>query len=194
MTDRAERTGSTAFAVAAAVMVTGVVSEELMGLTDLDVWPWAVAAGLSISMGVLRLGRRIEPAWPGLAKRVRLSASVAAAGSTVYVVTTLSHRAADVTGLTFPEPLQGLFVVSALAFLVGSVLATVLVGGGGWRTRAISRDACLLLMALGILLPIPLVGLLGADAPSRLPVVHVLVLALLTMLLAGRVSAHPRQP
>lgn len=168
-----------AFAVGAVVMLAGLLSEEIFGATDLDVWPWMVGAGIAVSLGLVWLAQSMRPEAPA----VRVLATVAGIGATVYVLTTLGFRTAAAADVALPPQLEGLFALSALLFLTCIVLACALAGVTLMRTDGVSAHAGMLLVGVGLLFLSSLTGLLAADPPSWLPTVSVTLLALLLLAL-----------
>jgi hypothetical protein len=97
-----------AFAVGAVVMVLGLLSEEVLSTTDLDVWPWMIAAGIAVAVGLVQLARTIRSE----ASAARVPATVAGIGAIVYVLATLTFRVAAAADATLPTQLEGLFALA----------------------------------------------------------------------------------
>jgi hypothetical protein len=174
-----------AFAVGAIVMIVGLLSEEVVSTTDLDVWPWMVAAGIAVSVGLVRLARTMRPE----ASAVRVLATVAGIGAIVYVLATLTFRAATAVDVALPTQLEGIFALGAVSFLSGIVLASLLAAIGLVRAAGVPRGASMLLMGMGVLFLSPLTGLLAVEPPGWLPTVSVTLLALLLLALTLRLRA-----
>jgi hypothetical protein len=173
------------FAVGAIVMVVGLLSEEVVSTTDLDVWPWMVAAGIAVSVGLVRLARTMRPG----ASAARVLATVAGIGAIVYVLATLTFRAAAAADLALPTQLEGVFALGAVLFLGGIVLASVLAAIALARTAGVPAGASMLLMGISLLFLSPLTGLLAVEPPGWLPTVSVALMALLLLALTLRLRA-----
>ncbi|CAN5613190.1 hypothetical protein BH23ACT6_BH23ACT6_28210 [soil metagenome] len=179
--------GASAFAVGAVVMLVGLLSEEVVGTTDLDVWPWILGAGIAVSVGLVRLAQSMRPeVWA-----VRVLATVADIGAMVYVLVTLSFRAAGAADIALPTQLEGLFVLSALSFLTGIVLASALAAIVLVRTDGVPASAGMLLGGMSLLFLSSLTGLLAVEPPGWLPTVSVALLALLLVALTLRLRTTP---
>ena len=176
--------------VAGAVMIAGLANAAVT--TPEAVWPWMMAGGVAIAVGLFRLASRLEgeAAWFGRTGRVL--ACIAGAGGFVYAAVAVSFLTADVAGVELPTPLEGLFGIGALAFLTGVILASVLLGGAALRHRTTSRAAGLLLLASGLLFLSPLPVLFGLDIPESLPIITVALLAIVQLLIGY--TLRPTEP
>jgi hypothetical protein len=170
------------------VMVVGLLSEEVLRTTDLDVWPWMIAAGIAVSIGLVQLARTMRPR----ASAARVLATVAGIGAIVYVLTTLTFRVAAAADVPLPPQLEGLFALGAVVFLAGIVLASVLFAIRLGRTAAVP-GASMLLMGISLLFLSPLTGLLAVAPPGWLPTVSVALLVLLLLALTLRLRAGWRE-
>lgn len=177
--------GATAFAVGAGVMTAGLLAEEVLGVTNLDVWPWMVAAGVAVSVALVRLARSTRPQ----ASVPRVLAMVGGAGAITYVLSTLIFRAAAASDAALPTQLEGLFVVGALLFLGGIVMASALIALALLRAPDVPTSVGMLLMGASLLFLSPLIGLLTVEPPGWFPTVSVSLLALLLLSLALRIRA-----
>ena len=95
MLDQLEHQSPTAFVVAGVVMVVGLVVEGLLTVVGVGIWPWMVAAGIAVSMGLLGLYPQLKADNPRLARTGAAFAAIAGGGASIYVIVMVSFRVAD---------------------------------------------------------------------------------------------------
>jgi hypothetical protein len=152
------------FVGAGVVAVIGLLLEELGGITDFDMWPWLVASGIGYSIGLAGFAVDLDVLSARSRKAGRAFAVLAGIGASSYVLVTLVFRGASLVGASLPDPLEGLFLLGALAFLVGVFVASLVIGVGVLRSEADTTIAVLMLgSAIAFWSPLP--DLLGMGVP-----------------------------